>query len=171
MLIRALVAMSSDRGIGLNGGLPWHVPEDLKRFKQLTLGHSVLMGSKTYWSLPEKARPLPGRHNIVLTRNKLQEYPSSVEIVSDLAEWLHNKLGEQVGTDSENSVLWVIGGGEIYKMALSFCDELYVSLVKGSYDTDTSFPEFRDDFELVSEEDCGDHYFSVFRTKRPKENV
>jgi dihydrofolate reductase len=170
--IKALVAMTSTRGIGANGGLPWHISEDLKRFKRLTMGHTVVMGSKTYWSLPEAARPLPGRSNVVITRTEQGAYPSSVELVRDLDAWFAEKqrdcslpIVDGLVVDTDSKQIWVIGGGEIYHQTLHYCSELYVSVIKGIYSTDTFFPEFKDDFEQVSEDDCGDHWFRIYRRK------
>lgn len=144
-MIIAIVAMDEKRGIGINNTIPWHLPEDLKRFSKLTSGHSVLMGRKTYESLPEKFRPLPNRKNIVLTRNpESLDLPKDVEVISDL-----NKFAKNF---PKNEKLWIIGGSEIYKLSKEIWDQVSLTLVKGIHKADAFFPEFEDDFHLSTEE-------------------
>lgn len=97
-------AQSSSGVIGRDGGIPWHLPEDLAHFKELTMGHTVVMGRRTWESLPTKVRPLPGRRNVVLTR-QADYMADGATVVSDLEDAL-----------DENA--WVIGGAEIYHLAL-----------------------------------------------------
>jgi len=97
-------AQSTSGVIGRDGTIPWHLPEDLARFKTLTMGHTVVMGRRTWHSLPERFRPLPGRRNIVLTRNSGFEAPGA-EVVGSI-------------DDAIDDQTWVIGGSEIYHLAL-----------------------------------------------------
>ncbi len=126
--IALVVAMDQNRAIGRAGALPWHLPDDLKRFKALTLGKTVLMGRKTYQSI---GRPLPQRRNVVLTHDPSFR-ADGVEVVHSLEEAL--KLSEE---------LMVIGGGEIYALFLPLATELNLTLVDAVVpDADTFFPEW-----------------------------
>lgn len=123
-----VVAMARNRGIGLAGQLPWHLPEDLKRFKALTMGHALIMGRKTHESI---GRPLPGRRNIVVTRSGAAfagcETAASLEAAMTLAR----------KTDSQPMV---IGGAELYAQALPYATHLYLTRVDRDVEADTSFP-------------------------------
>lgn len=128
--LTAVVAMTPDRVIGKNGGLPWHLPEDLAFFKRTTSGHPIVMGRKTYESI---GRPLPKRRNIVLTRDSGWSAPG-VEVIhtpEDLAT-----LPDLDGT------VFIIGGSEIYTAFLPTLDDLLVSHIFESYEGDTRLPEF-----------------------------
>lgn len=125
-----VVAMASDRAIGIRQSIPWRLPEDMKLFKRLTMGHSILMGRKTWESL---GRPLPGRRNIVLTRDA-SFVPAGAEVVHSLEEL------EQM--DLEDAEVMVIGGAQIYDLLLPSMKRLYVSRVRGEYEADTWFPAF-----------------------------
>lgn len=123
-----VVAMDNNRAIGRGGQLPWHLPDDLKHFKELTLGKTLLMGRKTYDSI---GRPLPKRRNVVLTRDK-SFGPEGVEVV--------HTLQEALGLDSE---LVVIGGGEIFALTLALCQTMHLTLVDTEVrGADAFFPAF-----------------------------
>lgn len=132
MLMALIVAMTDAGVIGKNNALPWHLPEDLARFKQLTMGHAILMGRKTYESI---GRPLPGRHNIVLTHNR-DYHPDGVTVVHD---W--NSALEAASRSSEN--FFVIGGSEIFQQALKLpqLTRLYLTVIHSSIDGDATFPD------------------------------
>ena len=154
--IAAIVAMDEGRAIGFENGIPWHIPEDQKRFAQLTSGQTVLMGRKTYQSLPEKFRPLPKRKNIVITRNTAHfEAPAAVAVFGSIESALKGVV-EEPGL-MQGEVLWVIGGGEVYAEMLPLLDEIYLTQVLGNHQGDAFFPIFEDQFELVLSEDHG-HY-------------
>lgn len=144
-LIAALAG--KNRAIGKEGDLLFSVPGDLKRFKELTTGHPVIMGRKTWNSLPERFRPLPGRTNIVVTR--IENYPApGAHIVHSFPEAL-SRAKDAEGSDE----IFVIGGGEIYRAALPFTDRLYLTLVDLETEADTFFPAYEEDFKtIVSEE-------------------
>ena len=129
-----VVAMAADRAIGLNNTMPWHLPGDLKVFKSLTMGHPILMGRKTWQSL---GRPLPGRQNIVLTRDTDFDAPGAT-VINDLAELQQLEL--------QNSEVMVIGGAQIYELMLPHMNSIYVSEVHGEWAADTYFPPFREQF-------------------------
>lgn len=133
-----VVAMDFDRAIGLRGSIPWHISEDMRLFKKLTMGHPLLMGRKTYESL---GRPLPGRQNIVLTRDEAYR-AEGVEVIRDVAELERIKL-----MDSE---VMVIGGAQVYSLLLPRMSCLHVSLVSGQHEADTYFPPFEEFFSSRS---------------------
>lgn len=128
--LTGVVAMDEARGIGFRQGIPWRLPEDMRLFKRLTMGHPILMGRKTWESL---GRPLPGRQNIVLTRNAAYEAPGAV-VIQDLAELEHMEL--------QHPEVMVIGGAQIYEMLLPRMQRLHVSEVRGVFEVDTRFPSF-----------------------------
>ncbi len=125
-----VVAMAADRAIGFRQGIPWRLPEDMRLFKRLTMGHPILMGRRTWESLP---RPLPGRQNIVLTRALDYEAPG--------AEVIH-AVEELAGLELMDPEVMVIGGAEIYALLLPRMEKLHVSEVQGDFEADTWFPEF-----------------------------
>ena len=134
--LSAIVAMTPDRVIGKDNDLPWRLPEDLKMFKRTTSGHPVIMGRKTWDSLG-KYKPLPGRQNIVITRDKAWS--------EDGAEVIYS-MDDLQSVDLENEKAYVIGGAEIYQLFLPHLDELIVSHVYEFHTGDTFFPPFDDYF-------------------------
>lgn len=140
MIVSLILAMSENRVIGKSGGLPWRLPDDLKYFKKLTVDHTVIMGRKTF---DEIKRPLDNRRNVVISRRS-DFQPHGVTVVPSLKEAL--ALG---ATESE---VFVIGGGEIFKLALPKADRIYLTLVHAHIEGDTYFPEF-DDAAWVMEKD------------------
>ena len=124
-------AMSDDRVIGEAGGLPWNIPEDLKHFKKVTMGHAVVMGRVTYESM---GKPLPGRRNIVITRDPSRRYEGA-EVATSLEDAL--RLAYQ--KDAEPIVL---GGAEIFALALPIATKMIVTYVHRDVEGDTRFPEF-----------------------------
>lgn len=134
--LAAIAAMDERRVIGHAGALPWHHPEDLKFFKNTTLGHPVLMGRTTYESI---GRPLPGRQNLVLSRSMPEtQGVTLVRELSDLAEYC-----------PEEKTVFVIGGAQVYAQLLPLCAELYLTWVAGEHAGDTFFPPFEAEFELA----------------------
>ena len=145
-LISLVVAVGHDRVIGKDNGLLWHLPEDLKRFKELTKDHPVIMGRKTWESLPEKFRPLPGRTNIVVTRSGWYEAAGAITAFS-FPEAL-SRAKEAEGS----AEICVIGGGEIYRAALPFASRIYLTLVDDATPGTVTFPEYPDFTKEVSRE-------------------
>jgi len=126
-MISLLWAMDNNRAIGYNNQLPWHLPEDLKYFKRVTMGKPIAMGRKTYDSI---GRPLPGRENIIITRQKDFSVVGCTVInnVHDL-------------TNRKDEELFVIGGAEIFKEILPSADRLYITQIDEVFEADTFFPE------------------------------
>lgn len=130
-MISLIAAIGKNNELGQNNTLLWHLPNDLKHFKDITRGHSVIMGRKTFESLPNGA--LPNRRNIIITRDK-DYIRENIEVVNSLEQAL--KLFEN--TDEE---IFIIGGGEIYKQAIYLADKLYITHIEAeSKDADIFFP-------------------------------
>jgi len=132
-------ARSANGVIGVDGGMPWHVPEDLAHFRQVTGDATVVMGRRTWESLPERFRPLPGRRNVVLTRDASWS-AEGVEVAQDLATAL----------DTDESV-WIIGGGQVYAAGLAFADRVSETVIDAEVPGDTVAPSFDDAWALVDE--------------------
>lgn len=129
-----LVAMAKNRVIGRNNQLPWHLAADLKHFKFLTMGQTIVMGRKTYESI---GRPLPGRANIIITRQTGYEVPGAT-VVNSLEDAL--LICEETGTvNSEN---FIIGGEKLYRQTLKICQRMYITEIQRDFDGDVFFPEF-----------------------------
>jgi dihydrofolate reductase len=133
MKISLIAAMDKNRVIGKNNDLPWHLPDDMKYFMQTTMGYPVIMGRKNFDSIPPKYRPLPGRMNIVLTRQS--DFASTGIFVAHDAE---HALA-QAATDNPSEI-FIIGGAEIYRLFISRADHLYLTEIDASVDGDTFFP-------------------------------
>ncbi len=136
MKISLIVAMTKSRVIGCDNQLPWHIPEDLKRFKKLTMGNPIVMGRKTYDSI---GRPLPGRLNIVITRNTELKIPG-VSVVSSFNEAIV-LAKKEIGNESQKEI-FILGGGQIFQEALPVADKLYVTWVHKDVPGDVLFPKF-----------------------------
>lgn len=165
--ITIVVAVSSNGIIGRDGDMPWRLSTDLKRFKALTLGKPVIMGRKTFQSI---GKPLPGRPNIVVTRDA-NFHAEGVEAVSSLDAAIA-KATELAEVDGQDEIC-VIGGGEIYRQAIALADILHVTHVETGVEGDTSFPPI--DPELWQEQDADlvpagekDSYATRFVTYRRK---
>ena len=167
MVIKLIVAVDSNYGIGYKNELLFRVKEDLQRFRELTIGHFVVMGRKTYESLP---RPLSERINVVVTRNKdYNPKDTSVIVESDIMRIVSHYLD----TGQQEKDLFVIGGAEIYKQFLPFVDEIYLTMIHKEADSvDTYFPieEALNVFQMDSfeksyseKEDCAITYFNYKR--------
>ena len=131
-MLSIIVAKASNDVIGSNNKLLWHISKDLKRFKEITSGHTIIMGRKTFESLP---KVLPNRHHIVITRDKNYKVDSpEVEVVNDI-----NSIINRFQNSTEEA--FIIGGGEIYKSLLPKSDKLYLTRVYKDFNGDTKFPE------------------------------
>jgi dihydrofolate reductase len=145
-MISIIVAIARNGAIGYNGDLVYHLPADMKRFKALTTGHTVLMGRKTFQSLPKGA--LPNRRNIVLTRQDDTSFPGAET---------YGSIEEALAHCTPQEKVYVIGGAQIYRQALPLADELEITLVHDTpLKADTFFPDYGNDYHwhLVS---CEDH--------------
>ena len=127
--------------IGADGGLPWHLPEDMRRFRELTMGSTVVMGRVTWESLPASVRPLPGRRNLVVTRQASYDAPGA-EVVASLEEAFAMADGD----------IWVIGGASIYEQALPHADRVVRTRVHLQVDGDTHAPVLDADWSMAGRE-------------------
>lgn len=138
MIISIIAAMAENRVIGKDGRLPWHLPADLAHFRDVTMGHPLVMGRKTFEGI---GRPLPGRTTIVVSR-QLDYHPAGCFVVNDLDSAL------TVVPDATE--IFICGGGEIYRQALPFADRVYLTIVHKIAEGDTVFPEIPQCFTEVS---------------------
>lgn len=148
MHLSMIVAQGKNRVIGVDGDLPWHLSEDLKYFKKTTMGKPIIMGRKTYDSI---GRPLPGRPNIVITRNDSFQ-AENVDICSTIEEAVN--LGKKYAAELDKKEVMIIGGAQIYATALPHATRLYITEVDLAPEGDAYFPEFdkADWQEVFSEE-------------------
>ena len=134
-------AQAHDRVIGKDGVMPWHLPEDLAHFKRTTLKYSVIMGRRTWDSIPSRFRPLPGRRNIVVTRQ---------------ADWHHDgadraaDLGQALQLCADDARVWIIGGAQIYAQALPLADELVVTEIDADFEGDAFAPALGPEWREVA---------------------
>ena len=137
-----LAAISANRVIGLNNSLPWHLPADLKYFKQLTTGHIVVMGRRTFDSI---GKPLPDRTTVVLSRQHVLDVPGIIT-----AHSIQEVLDHFANDDRQ---IFVIGGAELYRQTLPLCQRLYLTEIQEDFEGDTFFPEYdHDDWQEISRE-------------------
>lgn len=130
-MVTIVAAVARNGCIGKDGGLPWHLPEDMKRYREITMGKVIVMGRKTWESIPDRFRPLPGRTNVVVTRQATYPLPAGVERFASLAEALAAHAADEVVVN---------GGGAIYAEAMAHADALDLTHVHRDVDGDTFFP-------------------------------
>ncbi|MGM8216399.1 dihydrofolate reductase [Bacillaceae bacterium W0354] len=136
-MLSVIVAMDENNVIGYQNDLPWHLPNDLKRFKRITTGHTIVMGRKTYESI---GRPLPNRQNIIMTRDS----HFTAEGCTVIHSW------EELNQYLNDEELFLIGGAELIKQAIPIVDRLYLTIIHHSFEGDTYFPNLNmDDWEVV----------------------
>ncbi len=135
MIVSMIAAMGKNRTIGKDNDIPWHLPDDFKYFKDTTVGHYVIMGRKNWESLPHTFQPLPERPNVVITRqdNYMAE---GAQVVKSLNEAL------ETAKKNNEAEVFIIGGGEIYRMGLEYAHRIYLTEIKGEFDGQITFPEF-----------------------------
>lgn len=139
-MIILIAAVAENNALGKNNDLLWHLPNDFKRFKEITSGHHIIMGRKTFESFP---KPLPNRTHVIITRQKDFKYEGCI-VVQDIEK--------AIAVCPTNEDLYIIGGGEIYSQSLHFADQLDITRVHHSFDADVYFPEIDPEiWELSSE--------------------
>lgn len=143
MILSIIVAMAKDRVIGLNNQMPWHLPADLAWFKKNTINKPVIMGRKTFESI---GRPLPNRHNIIISRNpQTSDNPNITWVTS---------LSDALAVEKDSSEIFIIGGGNIYQQALPLVNRLYLTHIDTAPIGDTYFPAYqRDQWHQIYVED------------------
>jgi dihydrofolate reductase len=155
MIVSMIAALDEASGIGLRNAIPWRLPDDLRRFKQLTLGHHILMGRKTFESI---GRALPGRTTLVVTRNPAFAAPR-VETAPSIEAAL------EVAAGNGEAEAFICGGGEIYAQALPLTQRLYLTIVHTQTPSDTRFPDyqiFRWDVLEISRHDADEKHTFAF---------
>ncbi len=145
MALGLIYARSRNGVIGKDGVMPWHLPEDLAHLKAKTLGLPVIMGRKTWDSLPPRFRPLPGRRNIVVTRNAGWQAPGAERVGS---------VEEAVALCAGAAMAWIIGGAEIYRLALPLADTAEVTVIDQDFEGDTFAPELGPEWKPVRQQDA-----------------
>jgi dihydrofolate reductase len=143
VIVAVVAALARGGVIGRDGGLPWSLPEDMAHFREVTIGHPVVMGRKTWESLPTRFRPLPGRRNIVVTRNPVWSAAGAERAGS---------LEEALALAGEAERVSVIGGGELFSAALPIADELLLTHIDLDIEGDTFFPRWSGFAETAREE-------------------
>lgn len=155
MRISLIAAMSQNGVIGRNNKLPWHLPEELKHFRTITAGKPILMGRKTFESI---GRPLPNRHNIILTQDP-HFFAQGCTVVHSL------EMALTAAAPAEE--LMVIGGAKLYELCLPIASRIYLSVIHEDYAGDTYFPKIHwEDWQITSEEDKGGFTVKVLDAKR-----
>ncbi len=158
-----IAAVAKNRVIGKDNGLLWHLPEDMRHFRETTRGKPVIMGRKTWESLPDAFRPLPGRQNIVISRN-----PAYAAAGASLA----HSLGAALELAGDAAEVCLIGGAELYRQAIASADLLYLTEIDRDYDGDVIFPEVSgEEWEEVSrragsESSAPAYDFVVYRRRK-----
>ena len=149
MRVSLIVAVSENGVIGKDNDLIWHLPKDMKFFKDTTQSHHVIMGRKNFESIPHKFRPLPNRTNVIVTRQSgyIAEDCIVVHSVEDSIE---------VAKKNGDTEPFVIGGGQIYKVALenNLIDRIYLTRIHHTFEGDTFFPNLSEDWKVIAREDC-----------------
>jgi dihydrofolate reductase len=149
MIVSLIVAVSENGVIGKDNDLIWHLPKDMQFFKETTMGHHVIMGRKNFESIPHKYSPLPNRTNVIITRQA--DYAAEGCVVVNSVE-----AALEIAKKNGNTEPFIIGGGQIYKLALeaNLVDKIYLTKVHHAFDGDTFFPELNSDWKEVERIDC-----------------
>ncbi len=142
MIVSHIAAIAKNKVIGVEGDLPWDLPEDMKFFREKTSGHIIVMGRKTFESFP---KPLKNRLHIVITRQQGYQAPEGVEVFSSIDEALKFCEGQ---TSRWGDEVFIIGGGEIYKQTLDRADQLYLTLIDKEFEGDAKYPDYEENFIL-----------------------
>lgn len=158
MIISLIAAMAENRVIGHENSIPWNIPSDQKRFREITMGHPVILGRKTHEII---GRPLPGRKSIVLTRNR--NYPAEGIIVA-------HDIGSALAACGDADEAFICGGGMVFQEFISFADRIYLTLIHREYEGDTFFPETPPDFVEVKRVEVKEEipYTVVFYERKSK---
>ena len=159
-MISLIFAIDENNLIGKGNDLPWHYPEDLKYFKDVTFGKTVLMGENTFYSIYNRiGKPLPKRNNIVATLNKDLKI-DGVTVIYDLISFLKEDRDEEI---------FIIGGKQIYQLCLPYADKLYITHINREYEGYVYFPKINyDEYNVVKSIDSGELTFNVYERKGGK---
>ena len=148
MMLSIIVAVSDNHVIGKDNKLIWHMPADMKFFKDKTTGHYIITGRKNYESIPQKYRPLPGRTNIIVTRQKNYSAPGAI-VVNTMQDAF------SISKSKGETECFIIGGAEIYNQTIDHVDKIYLTKIHNTFEGDTYFPELQNDlWKELSRKDC-----------------
>ena len=145
-MITIIAAAGENNSLGKDNDLVWHLPNDFKRFKELTSGNYILMGRKTFESFP---KPLPNRKHLIITRQKDYVVPDNCYVFDSIDKAIEFASIPELGLSKTNDI-WIIGGGEIYKQSMNIADKIELTRVHASPDADTFFPEIGDEWFLTT---------------------
>jgi len=170
--IVVIVAIAQNNAIGKDNSIPWHIKEDFRHFQEKTLGYPCIMGDKTFESLPDNSKPLPGRENIVLSFDKHYK-PKGTTVFNDFNEAI------QYVTENKEKKAFIIGGATIYKLGMKIANTLELTKIHKNYEADTFYPEINfDEWILINKEDkegkdlkSGEKVKFSFLTYRRKKNA
>jgi dihydrofolate reductase len=164
IIIAALA--ESNRVIGVNGKLPWKIPEDAQRFRELTIGHAVIMGRKT-WELDLNIQPLVDRYNVVISNSIAPDEIVSLQLKHPLNLAFVNSLADALKKVQDHKKVYIVGGASIYSQSLNLADTLELTLVEGDFQGDTFFPEYQfligDQFAMVNLEAHAGYRFETYQ--------
>jgi dihydrofolate reductase len=158
-LLSIIAAIGENRAIGLGGKMPWNIREDLRRFRQLTQGHVIIMGRRTFESLGKK---LDGRINIIITTDD-DFRPYDCIVAGSVDEALEK------ARELEKEEIFICGGGSVYAQTIDLADKLYLTVVKGNFEADTFFPEYPQFTKIVSKKESRDENFEYTFLELEKE--
>ncbi|WP_073368344.1 dihydrofolate reductase [Flavobacterium fluvii] len=161
-MIIMIAAVAENNALGKNNDLLWHLPNDFKRFKEVTSGHHIIMGRKTFESFP---KPLPNRTHVIITRQKYFQHEGCIVV---------DTLEKAIAACPKNEDIYIIGGGEIYTQSIPFADQLDITRVHHSFDADVYFPEINpgiweltsETFNPKDEKHLYDYTFQTFTRKK-----
>lgn len=162
--IAIVVAHSKNRVIGCQGEIPWHYPNDLRNFRELTNNHVVIMGRKTYESIPEKYRPLPNRHTVILTKNPTYHVDHTDVSVCDSVE----KALMVANMRSRKDTIFVAGGAEVYNLFMPMAKIIYSTIIQQQVDGDVFFPDLNYDSSWCF--NWGDSYYRNLTFRSSSDN-
>jgi dihydrofolate reductase len=166
-LISIIAAIGSNRELGKDNKLLWHIPEDFTRFKKITSGHPVIMGRTTYESI---GKPLLRRTNIIITRNKDYQVEGCI-IAYSLEEAI--EIAKELPADAKamagKKEIFIIGGGQIYEQGIKYADRLYLTIVEGTFNADTFFPDYSEFSKIVfrKEGKSSQYRYTFFELVKP----
>ena len=163
MRLTLIAAVAENGVIGAEGGMPWHYPADLERFKETTMGHPVVVGRRTYESIASRlGGPLPGRTNVVLSRQSDLGLPEGAVHAPDVEAALSTA---EAALDDDQETVYVAGGAAVYEQLLSEADELHITEIPERPDGDARFPEFDAEWVEVDRETAGELSFVTYRRR------
>ena len=171
--LSAISAMAENRVIGKDNALIWHIPGDLKHFKNTTMGKPVIMGRKSFdAAIDQLGTPFPGRPHVVISRreppapDQIPDHPEGVWFVQSIDEGIEK--GREIAAEKNLNEIFITGGGELYKQTLDRLDRLYLTIIHRDYDGDTYFPEFDWSNWTVTDEEKheGDPSFTIYTLDR-----